>query len=215
MNYFDELCLEEMEKIFSYCDNDGFLLYALVCKDFQQILTNKYKKLTLTTKYFTSSLSLSKYAHKYFNKDLQCINNIKTKFTFYDYSQCGHAAETGCHLCLGYANNMKGAWDSNTTCLASKNNNINCLKYCLINGCELNHKTCYWAAHEGQLDALKFCFENNVKWDELVCEFSAKNGHLDCLIYARSKNCPWDEINCIKLAKKYDHQHIIDWINEN
>jgi hypothetical protein len=215
MNYFNELSIENIEKIFSYCDKDGFLLYALVCKEFKEILTNKYKKLTLTTKYFTSSLSLSIYAHKYFNKGLDCLNNMKGRFTFYDYSQCGYAAENGCRLCLGYARNMGGAWDSNTTCLAAKNNNIKCLDYCLKYGCELNNATCHWAAYSGNVEALKFCYENNIIWDNLTCELSSKKGHLECLKYARRHLCPWDRLTCIKVAKENGHRHIIDWINLN
>lgn len=213
MNYFDELSEQDIENIFSYCDKNSFLLYALVCQDFAKILTNKYKKLTLTTKYLTSSLSLCKYSHNFFNKKLDCINNIKEDFCFYDYSQAGHAAEIGCHLCLGYAINMGGAWDSNTTFLAAKNNNIKCLKYCLEYGCELNNKTCYWAAYSGKLEALKFCHENNIKWGCLTCEFAAEKGHLECLEYARSNDCPWNKLKCIRVAKDNNHQHIVDWIN--
>ena len=215
MNYFDYLCLEDIEKIFSYCDKNGYLLVSLVCKDFKDILTNKYGKLNLTTEYFTSSLSLCKYAHNYFNKDLDCINNIKDKFSFYDYSQCAHASEIGCHLCLGYSKNMKGAWDSHTTCISVKNNNMNCLKYCLIYGCELNHSTCYWAAYSGNLEALKFCYENNIKWDNLTCELASEKGHLNCLKYARKYNCPWNRMKCIKSAEENGHHHIAEWINNN
>ena len=96
-----------------------------------------------------------------------------------------------------------------------KNNNMNCLKYCLIYGCELNHSTCYWAAYSGNLEALKFCHENNIKWNNLTCELSSEKGHLNCLKYARKYNCPWNRMKCIKSAEENEHHHIVEWINNN
>ena len=213
MNYFNELSLYDIENIVKYCDIDGTLIMALVCKDFKEILINEHKKLTVTTKYITSSLSLCKYAHKYFNKNLDCLNNMNKKFSFYDYNQCETASKIGCHLCLGYAKNMGCPWDNNVSNLSALNNNLKCLKYAHIYGCELNKKTCFKSAYNGHLDCLRYCHKNNIEWDEFTCELSAQNGHLDCLIYARKNGCPWDKYKCFNVAKENNHRHILKWIN--
>ena len=215
MNYFNELSVIDIENIFSYCDKDGHLLYALVCKDFKEILTNKYKKLTLTTKYFTSSLSLCKYAHKYFNKGFDCINNIDPNFSLYGYKQCSRAAEIGCHLCLAYSHNMGCSWDTHTAELASKNNNLICIIYCIKYGCPINEMTSYWAAVNGNLDILKFCFNNNIKWYKKTTLILIKHGYLNCLKYVVNHGCLWNKVDGLETAIFYDQQHIINWINEN
>ena len=189
MNYFNELSVIDIENTFSYCDKDGHLLYALVCNDFKEILTNKYKKLTLTTKYFTSSLSLCKYAHKYFNKGFDCINNIDPNFSLYGYKQCSRAAEIGCHLCLAYSHNMGCSWDTHTAELA-KNNNLMGIKY----GCPINEMTSY-------------CTRTTL--------LLIKHGYLNCLKYVVNNGCLWNKVEGLETAIFYDQQHIINWINEN
>jgi len=62
--------------------------------------------------------------------------------------------------------------------------------------CDWDYKTSYFAAGKGNLDMLKYCCENGCEVDERHCAGAAKNGNLACLEYLRSKNCPWDERTC-------------------
>jgi len=43
------------------------------------------------------------------------------------------------------------------------------------------------AAKNGHLECLKYCIENGCPWDELTPAFAASNGHLDCLKYTSEK----------------------------
>jgi len=71
--------------------------------------------------------------------------------------------------------------------------------------CDWNHRTSAMAAGQGNLDMLKYCVENGCEVDVLHCTIAAKCGHLDCLEYLRSKNCPWDERVC---EEAHENNHI-------
>jgi hypothetical protein len=80
--------------------------------------------------------------------------------------------------------------------------------------CDWDYKTSYFAAHNGNLDMLKYCCENECEVLQGTCAATAKFGHLDCLEYLRSKNCPWDERVC-KDAHENEHIDILTYAVKN
>jgi hypothetical protein len=80
--------------------------------------------------------------------------------------------------------------------------------------CDWDYKTSGMAAHQGNLDMLKYCCENGCEVHERHCATAAKYGHLDCLEYLRSKNCPWNELTC-KLAHEENHIDILTYAVKN
>ena len=43
------------------------------------------------------------------------------------------------------------------------------LKYAHKNGCDLNDWSCVYASKNDNLEILKYLYENGCKWDERVC----------------------------------------------
>ena len=81
-------------------------------------------------------------------------------------------------------------WDYRTSGAAAKIGNLEMLKYCVENGCEVHRGTCADAAKFGHLECLKFLRSKNVKWDRRVCERAHENNHVDVLTYAIEQKCP-------------------------
>jgi hypothetical protein len=74
--------------------------------------------------------------------------------------------------------------------ICAKHNRINFLSYMLQkenNKKSWDELTSLCAAESGHLECLKFCIENGCPWDELTPAFAAGNGHLECLKYTSSK----------------------------
>jgi hypothetical protein len=80
--------------------------------------------------------------------------------------------------------------------------------------CAWDWKTSGNAAWNCNLDMLKYCCENGCEVDERHCAYAARNGHLACLEYLRSKNCPWDERVC-KLAREENHIDVLAYAVRN
>ena len=80
--------------------------------------------------------------------------------------------------------------------------------------CAWNFRTSGQAAMQGNLDMLKYCCENGCEVDARHCAIAAQYGHLDCLEYLRSKNCPWDEQVC-EIAHKNDHIDVLTYAVKN
>jgi hypothetical protein len=76
--------------------------------------------------------------------------------------------------------------------------------------CAWDWQTSGAASGKGNLDMLKYCCENGCEVDARHCATTAKFGHLDCLEYLRSKNCPWNERVC-ELAHEYNHMDILTY----
>ncbi len=73
-------------------------------------------------------------------------------------------------------------------------------------------------AKNGNIYVMKWARLNGCPWDSDVCTYAATNGHLEILKFLRSDPnnlCPWNKNKCISGARKNNHQHIIDWINDN
>ena len=68
--------------------------------------------------------------------------------------------------------------------------NLEMLKYCVENGCEVGPGTCADAAENGHLECLKYLHEKNVKWSHRTVQLARENNHVDCLNYALANNCP-------------------------
>jgi hypothetical protein len=80
--------------------------------------------------------------------------------------------------------------------------------------CDWNWMTSVEAAYKGNLDMLKYCCENGCEVDERHCAGTAKNGHLACLEYLRTKNCPWDEQVC-QFAHERNHIDVLTYAVKN
>jgi hypothetical protein len=82
------------------------------------------------------------------------------------------------------------AWNWQTSGTVAALGNLEMLKYCVENGCEVNDGTCATAAQFGNLECLKYLREKNCPWKESTVYYARKNNHIDCLNYALEKKCP-------------------------
>jgi len=81
-------------------------------------------------------------------------------------------------------------WDYETSGAAAGQGNLDMLKYCVENGCEVHEGTCANAAEKGHLACLEYLRSKNIPWGVLVCEVAHENNHIDCLTYAVRNKCP-------------------------
>ena len=81
-------------------------------------------------------------------------------------------------------------WDWMTSCTAASKGNLDMLKYCFENGCEVHNGTCAEAAKYGHLNCLEYFRSKNIPWNSWVCEEAHKNNHMDILTYAVKNTCP-------------------------
>ena len=81
-------------------------------------------------------------------------------------------------------------WDYKTSVTAALNGNLDMLKYCFENGCEVGTGTCAEAAKYGNLDCLKYLRSKNCPWNSWVCKDAHENNHIDILTYAVKNKCP-------------------------
>jgi len=81
-------------------------------------------------------------------------------------------------------------WDYETSGTAAGQGNLDMLKYCVENGCEVHDGTCATAAKNGNLACLEYLRSKNCPWDERVCKLAHENNHIDVLTYAVKNKCP-------------------------
>ena len=81
-------------------------------------------------------------------------------------------------------------WDFNTSGVATIQGNLDMLKYCVDNGCDVHEGTCATAAKYGHLDCLEYLRSKNCPWNEEVCEYAHEKNHMDILTYAVKNKCP-------------------------
>ena len=74
--------------------------------------------------------------------------------------------------------------------MAAFNENLEMLKYCVENGCEIHDGTSAAAAQYGHLALLEYLRSKNYPWDERGCEQDHENSHMDVLTYAVKNKCP-------------------------
>jgi hypothetical protein len=82
------------------------------------------------------------------------------------------------------------AWNWGTSGTAALLGNLDMLKYCCENGCEVHNGTCVDSAKNGHLDCLKYLRSKNCPWDGQVCQFAHEENHMDILTYAVKNKCP-------------------------
>ena len=104
---------------------------------------------------------------------------------------CSQVAETNDLKLLRWVREEKQcAWDYHTSGVAAYKGNLDMLKYCCENGCEVREGTCAVAAHNGHLACLEYLRSKNCPWTMEVCEQAHKKNHIDCLTYAVRNKCP-------------------------
>ena len=82
------------------------------------------------------------------------------------------------------------AWGWKTSGNAAIQGNLDMMKYCVENGCEVEEGTSATAAKYGHLACLKYLRSKNIPWDERVCEQAREKNYIDVLTYAFRKKCP-------------------------
>ena len=82
------------------------------------------------------------------------------------------------------------AWDWKTSGVVACQGNLDMLKYCCENGCEVHDGTCATAAKYGHLACLEYLRSKNIPWNERVCQEAHENNHIDVLTYAVRSKCP-------------------------
>jgi hypothetical protein len=82
------------------------------------------------------------------------------------------------------------AWNYETSGVAAGQGNLDMLKYCVENGCEVHNGTCAEAAKYGNLDCLEYLRSKNCPWNSWVCEDAHEHNHIDVLTYAVRNKCP-------------------------
>ena len=82
------------------------------------------------------------------------------------------------------------AWNWRTSGTAALLGNLDMLKYCCENGCEVHNGTCADSAKNGHLDCLKYLRSKYCPWDGQVCQFAHEENHIDTFTYAVKNKCP-------------------------
>ena len=113
------------------------------------------------------------------------------EYTKNQESFCIRVAETNDLALLRWVREAKScAWDFWTSSQAAILGNLEMLKYCVENGCEVHEGTCATAAKHGNLECLKYLRSKNCRWDDRVCKHAHENDHIACLTYAVHQKCP-------------------------
>jgi hypothetical protein len=103
---------------------------------------------------------------------------------------CGVASTNDLKLLRWVREAKECAWDYHTSGRAAIQGNLDMLKYCCENGCEVHEGTCANAAKRGHLACLEYLRSKNYRWDERVCKNAHENNHMDILTYAVKNKCP-------------------------
>ena len=111
-------------------------------------------------------------------------------------------------------------WNERTCQSAVRGGHLEVLKWARSQDppCPWNESTCSGAAEEGHLEVLKWARSQDppCPWGEATCHEAVGRGHLDVLKWARSQDppCPWSRSECRERARRYGHQHVVDWIDQ-
>jgi len=113
------------------------------------------------------------------------------EFTLNQEFFCRRVAQTNDLKLLRWVREEKEcAWDYRTSGQAACEGNVDMLKYCVENGCEVHEGTCADSAKNGHLACLEYLRSKNCPWDEQVCEYAHEENHIDILTYAVKNKCP-------------------------
>jgi len=117
------------------------------------------------------------------NKQLSSISQLKLAWANYQWDAkgkyvsgreytknqeefCMRVAETNDLALLRWVREEKEcAWDWRTGGMAAMLGNLEMLKYCYENGCEVHAGTCVNASEFGHLECLQYLRQKNVEWD--------------------------------------------------
>jgi hypothetical protein len=126
---------------------------------------------------------------------------------------CYYASKNNNLELLKYARENNCSWDSHTTNNALKNNNLEMLKYAVDNGC-LCESLAYYASLNNNLEMLKYAVEKGFDLSLDVTYNAATNNNLEMLKYARENNCPWNEKVCSQAALN-GNLEMLKWARSN
>ena len=151
---------------------------------------------------------------------LEYLEGRGYKFT---RAACGGAAKGGRLEALKFLRGLDPPcpWDDEWICTwSAQGGHLDVLKFLRAQDppCPWHESACSYAAKGGHLEALKFLRSQDppCPWDEETCAWAARGGHLEVLKFARGQDppCPWIRSDCRAAALESDHQHVIDWINQ-
>jgi len=112
-------------------------------------------------------------------------------FTLNQEAFCWQVASTNDLKLLRWVREEKEcAWDFRTSGATAYKGNLDMLKYCYENGCEVHDGTCAIAAQFGNLALLEYLRSKNCPWGVRVCKDAHENNHIDVLTYAVRNKCP-------------------------
>jgi hypothetical protein len=119
-----------------------------------------------------------------------CLSNGQVITQNQEYF-CARVAQTNDLKLLRWAREEKEcAWDYLTSGTAAYQGNLDMLKYCCENGCEVDARHCAGAARNGHLACLEYLRSKNCPWDERTCQRAHEENNIDCLTYAVRNKCP-------------------------
>jgi hypothetical protein len=145
---------------------------------------------------------------KFLIRELSSISQLELAWAYYQrggtgkYTCDGEYTKTQEEFCrsVAFTNDLallrwvreekSCAWDWKTSGTALFLGNLEMLKYCVENRCEVRAGACAVAAQFGNLECLKYLRSKNVKWDRRVCELAHENNYVDVLTYAIQQKCP-------------------------
>ena len=177
---------------YNYLDNNNFIFYSLVCKDWNKIIEIIKKDSNYQTPYSVLiSESLLQYAEEYMklvycdnvkhaiikNNDLKTIQYLSGKTNILDW-----------HGSYNYAN-------------------LDTMKWLKENGCNFCYDTFRYAVSNGNLDIMKWLKENGCKSGSLTFNYNGntlkkKNSHLKFQKYFEYQYSKKDLINYLKIKDK-------------
>jgi hypothetical protein len=118
-------------------------------------------------------------------------SDVDEEYTKNQEEFCARVAQTNDLALLRWVREEKECdWDWETSGTAAYLGNLEMLKYCVENGCEVHERVCAAAASEGHLDCLQYLREKNCPWDERTVQIAHENNHVDILTYAVKNKAP-------------------------
>lgn len=212
---------EEFLLIASYIKPNKYLILALVCKYYKDILYNFFGKgrLQVNLNYITSTFSLLTYAYNIgipkklykklcssasYNGNIEGLTFLLDKKMLLDKSSAVQAAKNDKLECLKFISKINpNLLGKDSLIRAANYGNLECLEYIFqTRGYDvLNAIATKMAAKHGHLNCLKFLHKFGCPWNQYCSSSAAENGHLECLQYAVANNCPVNSYICLLSAK--------------
>ena len=153
---------------------------------------------------------------------VKVLEHLRGRGYKFDEMACSGAAEGGHLEALKFLRGLDPPcpWNEWTCCWAAEGGYLDILKFLRAQDppCPWGVGSCAWAARRGHLDVLKWLRSQDppCPWDCTTCTYAARGGHLEVLKWSRSQDppCPWSRRACKYTASMRDHEHIVDWIDQ-